>query len=240
MDSIDVELPFIEEISVDRMQVHCESPQCERIYQNGEAAVIGISPFNSYFSEQRIAALYAWSRAQFKHTWLYIPDEPTKYTLIAQGYDEKKAISKSKRQCQYLKNKINRAVDLSHEQVTLVDSAWLENSTGYQEKYSEILSLFESNDDFREGCLASSHAILKKPLTGHTPVTKSALDIAVKYFLAELPIFLSSAEIFEQTSAVFCYHDHPTFLKNLFRTKSWDLVSEQQGLVTLKPAIPGA
>ena len=83
---------------------------CARNFELREHCCFGISPFNSYFSEDRIRELARWGTREFKSIHFFIPDVPSVYTLEAQGYPREKAEWKARRQSQYLKNKIHRAL----------------------------------------------------------------------------------------------------------------------------------
>ena len=49
---------------------------CAKILNAREHAVIGISPFNSYFSEQKITDLIVWAKETFGTFHVYVPDGP--------------------------------------------------------------------------------------------------------------------------------------------------------------------
>ncbi len=79
------------------MELSYVSAYCRRPIESGESVILGMSPFNSYFSRRRILRLYEWSKEHFARVSLYVPDKPSAYTLMAMGYDEKKAEKKSRR-----------------------------------------------------------------------------------------------------------------------------------------------
>ena len=56
---------------------------------------------------------------------------------------------------------------------------------------------------------------------------------AVRYFKAELPLFMNSAEIVGVTASVFVYQQCPSFLERLFLEGRGDIISPQQGFVKL-------
>src|SRR4051812_12490620 len=70
----------------------------------------GISPFNSYFSENQIQRLAEWGKIEFEAMHFFVPDVPSVYTLEALGYSQERASWKARRQCQYLFNKIHKAL----------------------------------------------------------------------------------------------------------------------------------
>jgi len=223
------------------MRISYAAERCESVHQNRHHAVIGISPFNSYFSEQQIAYIFRWASNQFDSVQLYVPDEPTVYTLLALGYDEKKAAKKARRQCNYLKNKIHRALsqfDIDESQLSklLICHSDLIHNLVFQEKYNWCCERLKVDPIFREGCLSSSRWVLSNQLKANEEPTDEMLQTAVKYFLAELPMFLWSPEILAKPSAVFCYHQCPSFLKALFNGICGDdFVHEQQGFLIIEP-----
>lgn len=217
------------------MQIQFISDTCQRSFENKELAVIGISPFNSYFSEERIAYLYRWAIAHFETVRFYLPDGPTVYTLRAIGYDEAKARKKARRQCNYLHNKIRRVLGNQDLESTIVNSSWLANSQTYQERLEFCQSLFDTDEQFKEGCLNSSRWVLSHYVDKETKLDPDALAIAVKYFLSELPLFIWSADILNTGSASFCYHNCPGFLRQLFADRAFDLVDERHGFAVIKP-----
>ena len=82
---------------------------CTRHWERGAAALIGISPFNSYFSAERIRSILEFCERDERPVALFIPDDVTRFTLQARGYTPAQAIRKTQRQTRYLYNKIERA-----------------------------------------------------------------------------------------------------------------------------------
>jgi cyclo(L-tyrosyl-L-tyrosyl) synthase len=223
------------------MRVNYATERCKSVFDRRHHAVLGISPFNSYFSEQQIAYLYQWASLNFKTVQLYVPDVPTVFTLQALGYEDKKAKKKANRQCSYLKNKIFRALDSCGIEENrwpsfLICHSNLNDNVTYQKKYAWCCHQYEKDPVFREGCLSSSKWVLSNQLSEGQEPTEMMLATAVKYFLAELPMFLWSPEILNKPSTAFCYHQCPDFLRQLFNGVCGDeLVHEEQGFLIIEP-----
>ncbi|HET9679653.1 MAG TPA: tRNA-dependent cyclodipeptide synthase, partial [Gammaproteobacteria bacterium] len=83
--------------------------RCTQLWNKGATALIGISPFNSYFSTERIKTIIKFCERDARPIVLFIPDDVTRYTLQARGYSPDQSIRKTRRQVQYLRNKISRA-----------------------------------------------------------------------------------------------------------------------------------
>ncbi|MBX9697459.1 MAG: tRNA-dependent cyclodipeptide synthase, partial [Alphaproteobacteria bacterium] len=74
-------------------------------------ALIGISPFNGYFTTSNIEKTLIWAHSNFENFEVFTMDKASKYNLIAMGYSENEAIKKAKKQDQHLKNKIIRGLE---------------------------------------------------------------------------------------------------------------------------------
>ncbi len=210
---------------------------CSRALTARSHAVLGISPFNSYFSEARITALAAWGIETFESVHLFVPDEPSAYTLEALGYPPAKAARKARRQANYLHNKIRRALttlgaspgDIDE---MVVNSERLDKNPQYCSKLEECVQLFEQDPDFRKGCIASSYWVLESQANAET-FGDGSLRIAANYLLAEMPLFVDSVGILQQEASVFCYHQCIPFLQDLYRGRYQLRVSANQGFTIL-------
>lgn len=215
------------------MKVEFATSRSQELYEMADTAVIGISPFNSYFSEGQIARLAKWAHSHFKRMMFFIPDRAAVYTQLALGYEEKKAKKRARRQCTYLHNKVYRAVASDSMESELVDSAWLEQSEPYSSTFYEVEQKFNSDENFREGCLQTSRWVLEHH-SARCQVTIEMMFTAVRYFLAELPVILQSADIVGSDSSCFCYHSCPKFLNDLFREGGQEAMEKRSGYVIVK------
>lgn len=209
---------------------------CAEILNAREHAVIGISPFNSYFSEEKIAELIGWAKANFSAFHIYVPDGPSRFTLEALGYSEAKARKKASRQGRWLLNKIRRglsAASVSEDDVEtrILCSNALDEHCVYRRLLVDVESVCDHDTGFREGCIETSRWVLNGEAGDVQDVTHDMLASAVRYFKAELPLFMNSPDIVGVHSSVFVYHQCPPFLESLFQTRRGALISERQGFV---------
>ena len=215
------------------------SPNCKAIYSHKEHVCFGISPFNSYFSETKITQLALWGKTNFKAMHFFIPDVPAAYTLEAVGYSAEKAEWKARRQAQYLKNKIVRVLQallFSSDQINemIVDWKRLTSNEVYQTSFHTLSNLFEMDPKFRKNCLEASRWVMENKVPNPDDLTEDILLHAVKYFLTELPLFIDTAEILNQKSSVFCYHQKVDFLERLFNENLSCRPSRRQGFIVLQ------
>lgn len=213
---------------------------CQQNFQCGEHACFGISPFNSYFSEERIRELAIWGKSRFESMHFFVPDVPSAYTLEALGYTAERAAWKARRQCQYLHNKILRALasaGLSEVQAfsTILNWESLSTNEEYITLYEDVRKRFESDPDFQAVCIEASRWVLERRVPKEQDLTKNMLKSAARYLLTEIPLFLDTASIVGETTSVFCYHQRVQFLDDLFHQKFSLRPSVRQGFVVIDP-----
>jgi hypothetical protein len=76
--------------------------ECARVFPDADGVCIGVSPFNSYFSAERLLGLASWGLNNFRTCHFFIPDEAAAYTLEALGYAPRRARQNAWRQGRYV------------------------------------------------------------------------------------------------------------------------------------------
>jgi len=210
---------------------------CSDLFATRSHVVLGISPFNSHFSEERISALIHWAQSEFGAFHLYIPDEPSRFTLEAVGYSPDRARKKARRQARWLFNKVRRALQSNGFPEPAFDSLVLrsENLAG-NEAYRDLLGQAEtqlwSKVWFREGCLKTSNWVLSNLVADETDAScPDRLTLAARYFQAELPLFMNSAAITGMPRSVFAYHQCPQFLRQILAEHRGEVINSEQGFL---------
>lgn len=190
--------------------------------------LIGISPSNSYYSEENITNLIKWAVSTFKDFSFFIPDRWSIYTLMGQGYPEQKARMKTKKGDFRLKNKIVRAFknnNIPEEMATkniLMASTLMDNEK-YQEIHNICLEKFNNDKAFHEMCLSTSKFILSK---SNEPIDEESVYTAVPYFLHELPLYLDTPKILTVPSSFCVYHNIPSFIKYIYRDNTFSSINQ--------------
>jgi cyclo(L-tyrosyl-L-tyrosyl) synthase len=210
----------------------------ENLFNLKNHALIGVSPFNSYFSEEILTELFSWALKMFKDINIFIPNEISSYTFEALGYDKNKALKKTRSQDRYLRNKAVKALianGLTENEaikriVFFVDISKREKYISF---YSTYKNLYEADKNFRAGCLLTSKWVLEGKCDLET-IDEKAFGIAVQYFLAELPLFLNSPEILNLESSLFVYKDTPEFVNRIYNDSLFSyLPSKSQGYMAI-------
>jgi cyclo(L-tyrosyl-L-tyrosyl) synthase len=211
------------------------SPNCQRIANNKEHVLLGISPFNSYYSEERISQLIKWGSLQFKNFHLFIPDTLPYHNFLAIGYSPLEAERKTKKQWKYLRNKIIRAFnkngfteDDTYSKMITIEAS--EKNLNYVNLYQACVSKYENDPVFKEKCLSASTFILEKYTNNAGP---KMLHESVKYLLGEIPFYLNTPKILNINSSLFVYHEKVDFFTELYSDRTNNLLSDQQGHLIL-------
>jgi cyclo(L-tyrosyl-L-tyrosyl) synthase len=188
----------------------------DAIFKNADHALIGISPFNGYFSVERMRKLFQWSFSTFKKVHIFIPDGISVHTLRGLGHADDYAARKTRENDKTLRKNVCKALSsFSHPQSNsciLYMSDLLKNEQ-YLTVYKEILKQFERNEDFRSMCLKFSEEILLSKNQTNKPLNPL---IAVPYLLYELPFFLNTPYILGVDSSVTIYHSTPNLVTQLY------------------------
>ncbi|WP_228717256.1 tRNA-dependent cyclodipeptide synthase [Allosaccharopolyspora coralli] len=211
---------------------------CQSNFAQRDHACIGISPFNSYFSSARIAAIARWALSEFGVVHFFVPDVPAAHTLEALGYPPERARHKARRQGRYVYNKICRAladVGVVDPERLILNWSVLRGNGRYLQLLGQAHALFDEDPEFRETCITASTWVLDGRLPHGTEPTDQQLRVAVRYLLAELPLFIDTAGIVGHESSVFCYHQGPAFLERLYRQQLPWKAADNQGFLVVQP-----
>ncbi|MEU0042763.1 tRNA-dependent cyclodipeptide synthase [Streptomyces werraensis] len=195
------------------------SASCAEVLARAEHACIGVSPFNSYFSVARIRQIADWATRRFARVDFFVPDRPSAYTLEALGYALARAEWKARRQGQYTRNKIRAAVegvDVGECVTRVLGWAELQGVAAFGQLHAEGHALYERDDGFRAACREVSTWVLAGRLPDGQAPEAAHIDSAVRYVLAELPLFLDTPAIVQAEASVFCYHQPPQVLRRLY------------------------
>lgn len=211
------------------------SPACKNVLDKKEFAIVGISPFNSYFSVQNIVKLIECIATNFKDFGLYVPDGMSVYTLRALGYSEVDANRKMQKNDKELKRKIEQALalvakDINVSGTSIILASELLKDNTYLELYESCKEEFKLNAEFRQGCLETSNWVLNGNNRQKSKITEESLLMAVEYFLRELPLFLDSPKIQRKESCVYIYTSTSKFLEQIYQNRDqYKLINQTQG-----------
>ncbi|MDT8914761.1 tRNA-dependent cyclodipeptide synthase [Amycolatopsis sp. PS_44_ISF1] len=213
------------------------SSDCARLYPEVSHACVGVSPFNGYFTADRLVRLAAWTAEHFEHFHFFIPDEVTAYTLEALGYPPARARQKAHRQSCHLHNKIGAALSalgVPDPGSRILGMARLRELPGYRRLAREVEHRFETDLEFRSACYGASTWVLQDK-AGALP-DEGRIRLAVRYFLAELPLFAGSGLITGHPRSMFVYHQRVPFLQQFFDRQLGFRPEPGQGFLVVREA----
>lgn len=221
------------------MAVEPLSAACAAVVEQGEHACFGISPFNSYFSADRIRELAAWGLTRFERVDFFVPDAPSAFTFEALGYAPEKAAWKARRQGQYTRNKITtalRSLGVADPGARVLGWPELEGNAAFARLHEQGLKRYAEDPGFRDACREASGWVLAGKLPPGQRPDEEQVERAVRYFLAELPLFLDTPSIVGAGISVFCYHQPPEVLRRLYAGELGWRPAAGQGFAVVTPA----
>jgi cyclo(L-tyrosyl-L-tyrosyl) synthase len=196
----------------------------QAVFDKRDHVLIGVSPFNSYFSSECIKTLLEWGFETFKKVHIFIPDGISIHTLRGLGYTDDHAARKVRKNDAQIKCRVINALrqfnpDVNDHIIQMSDALCHEK---YLTIYQEILKKFENNKKFRQICLGTS----EKMLSNYQKECNAAL--AVPYLLYELPFYFNTPFILDVPSSVTIYHYIPDFLPPFYEN---GLISNNSGFI---------
>lgn len=181
--------------------------------------IVGVSPFSSHFTFENILEVCIWTKNNSNDFKLFIPDEPTVFSLRSLGYEEDAAFKKATKQCRYLKNKCVKAlqsIDRHMSFVDIVDYSFLNRNDFFKRNLNSLISLYSKDQTFSSKCDDfSASFLLKKNLSP----SKEAIRFSSMYLIYELPLFINANQIFDIENSFFMYPTCPSFVKDILTGK---------------------
>ncbi|MER7918430.1 MULTISPECIES: tRNA-dependent cyclodipeptide synthase [unclassified Streptomyces] len=169
--------------------------------------LLGISPWNGRYKTAYIEELVGWACSRFPRVDVMIPGYEAAHTLVAAGRPPASAVKRAKRSVNQLRNPAERA--LRHAGIDDPAGhvhAWtrLLANAPYATRLAEAQRAYRQDPAVRAACREAARATLVH--AGCANPSDAALDTAVSYPLAELPLTLHSPAIFGVPSSLFLYH----------------------------------
>ncbi|MCK8678902.1 tRNA-dependent cyclodipeptide synthase [Streptomyces lichenis] len=177
-------------------------------------ALLGISPWNGRYKTAYIEDLVGWACSRFPRVDVMIPGYEAAHTLVAAGRPPASAVRRAKRSVNQLRNPAERALARAGvpDPVAHVHS-WtrLLTNADYATRLAEVHDAYRRDPQVRGACRETARATLVR--VGCALPGPEALDTAVGYPLAELPLTLDSPAIFQVPTSLFLYHREMELLR---------------------------
>ena len=225
--------------AVEVFEVQAYTPHCQVIRTEGDHAVIGVSPGNSYFSAQRIIDLARWGVENFREVDLVYTDLYVAEMYEALGYRADDAKRKAVKNLRGVRAKVNGAVEtvgpMGGRLRAHAVSEFRENSA-YRKIHGHIRTLLDTDPEFRETCGELVSSFLSSKVLDGKESTERQREVCLEYICAEAPLFLDSPAILEVPSSLNCYHQLLPMAELLYSRGSGLRASRNQGHAIVTPA----
>lgn len=179
-----------------------------RLAERYGTLVLGLSPFNSFYSTQTVTDLCRSAAASFADVHVVLPGAPeSALRYISAGKAPRHAVQRSKRVIHNMRNVARR---------TLADCGMPDTDTRvhvmtrfashprYQKSRARIETAYRTQTPMREAV----HAMTRTALATSTDSEPSPAQIEsnTRYIFAEAPLLLDAAGMLARPSTLFVYH----------------------------------
>ena len=219
-------------------EVQPYTPHCQVIRAEGDHAVIGISPGNSYFSAQRIIDLARWGTENFHEVDLVYTDLHVADMYGTLGYSADDARRKAVKNLRGVRAKVTSAVETVGPLGGRLRShamSDLQENPAYQALHRHLSLLLETDAEFRTTCDALVDSFLSSKVLDGKTATVEQREVCLKYICAEAPLFLDSPAILNVPSSLNCYHQLLPMAELLYSRGSGLRASRNQGHAIVTP-----
>jgi len=184
-------------------------------FNNEILPVIGMSPGNSYFTQETVFRLIEKILNDYGSAIIFIPDIPAISTYEALGYPSNKAKTKAISKGNNLKNKVKNALaqlGYTGNAVYVLDwSLDVASENSYTCMYNQIQEIFETNVEFRSKILSTTLEVLRNSDKSIADLHDACLK-GSHYLLAEFAFLEICSELFSSNEARYIYHkDWPVY-----------------------------
>lgn len=213
---------------------------CALIRAEGDHAVIGVSPGNSYFSQQRLLDLARWGAENFRQVDLVYTDLHVAEMYEALGYSADDARRKTVKNLRGVRAKVRTAVEETDDGTGRIRSHAMSDFRGnpaYQRLHDELWRRLDADAEFRAVIDELVGAFLaSKVLADGRTATPRQREVCLRYICAEAPLFLDSPAILDVPSSLNCYHQLLPLAELLYSRGSGLRASRNQGHAIVTPA----
>lgn len=207
------------------------TPDCERLVERGDHALIGISAGNGYFSQHRLAQILEWTGRRFAAVDLLYADLHIDTMHRAAGADEAQATKRACRSLRDVRRRIRRAMEAVRvpARVRCLALSEMVQTPGYRSVRERVDQALAQDPAMRRACQEHVHRAV-----GPVPDPEGArFRAGLAYLRAELPFLLATPQVLAVDTSVCCYHDLLPVLVELHGNTSH--LHPDQGHLVLRP-----
>ncbi|MEU7320320.1 tRNA-dependent cyclodipeptide synthase [Streptomyces griseoviridis] len=194
--------------SANGFQVEGLDLRSPRLAERYGTLVLGLSPFNSFYSTQTVSDLCESAAASFSDVHVVLPGAPeSALRYISAGKAPRQAVQRSKRVIHNMRNVARR---------TLADCGMPDTDSRvhvmtrfashprYQRSRARVESAYRTQPPMREAVHAMTRTALATSLDSEP--TQAQIETNARYIFAEAPLLLDAAGLLARPSTLFVYH----------------------------------
>nr|WP_275064718.1 tRNA-dependent cyclodipeptide synthase [Bartonella sp. AU55XJBT] len=208
-----------------------QSENCSRLIAMKQHLMIGISPFNSRFSEKYITELIYWSAKKFKDIDVLLPDvESAMLLVLASGAPKAKAERKTKRELNRIRRILCNIQDFNNleKSFRILDFSQYKQNENYKILKSKATDLYKKSLKFNELCRKMSIQAVGNRAKS-VGLSTEEINISVEYIFNEIPFYINTPSLLNRESSVLPYHREWPVGELLLSRESPLCVDGQQG-----------
>ncbi|NUK51153.1 tRNA-dependent cyclodipeptide synthase [Streptomyces lunaelactis] len=214
------------------------TPHCQVICAEGDHAVIGVSPGNSYFSARRITDLAQWGIDHFNQVDFVYTDLHVAEMYETLGYTPDDARRKAVKNLRGVRAKVTSAVETAGSTGGRLRAHAMSDFVGnpaYRKIHDHIWTLLDTDAEFRQTCDTLVDSFLSSKVLDGKAGTDRQREVCLKYICAEAPLFLDTPAILGVPSSLNCYHQLLPMAELLYARGSGLRASRNQGHAMVTP-----
>ncbi|MFC5181387.1 tRNA-dependent cyclodipeptide synthase [Actinomadura harenae] len=209
---------------------------CARLCERAEHVLVGVSPGNGYFNQERLAALLRWATATFARVDAIVPDASLVHTYQALGQSPETAWANVRHKVGKTYRRIARAweengVPPDDQRIHLL-SDFVDHPV-YARLRAETDRAIDVDPALRAAFLGTSRKVLRAFLKDEEP-TEAQVEEGKNYLTAEMPLCLDTPAIMGVPSSVAVYHHRLPMAEVMFASPYLN-VSPLQGHAVVRP-----
>ncbi|WP_234774231.1 tRNA-dependent cyclodipeptide synthase [Mycobacterium tuberculosis] len=212
--------------------------QCQIIHTEGDHAVIGVSPGNSYFSRQRLRDLGLWGLTNFDRVDFVYTDVHVAESYEALGDSAIEARRKAVKNIRGVRAKITTTVnelDPAGARLCVRPMSEFQSNEAYRELHADLLTRLKDDEDLRAVCQDLVRRFLSTKVGPRQGATATQEQVCMDYICAEAPLFLDTPAILGVPSSLNCYHQSLPLAEMLYARGSGLRASRNQGHAIVTP-----
>ncbi|MBT2509490.1 tRNA-dependent cyclodipeptide synthase [Streptomyces sp. ISL-98] len=196
-------------ITTDAFTIQPYTPQCRIICAEGDHALIGVSPGNSYFNAKRITELTRWATERFTAVDFVYADLHVAEMFASLGHTREHAARRAAKDLKAVRRRVLSGVDAAGPPGSTVRVRALSEFSGntvYELLHRRVRHFLATDDEFSKSCDAMVEHFLATKLPDGQSMTAEQRSACLDYIAAELPFFLDTPGILGVPTSVSCYH----------------------------------